>query len=136
MERAGSDAISADQCWELLRGQSLGRVALSLEALPAILPVQYYVDGDVLRICLGFYDVAPVSVTNTIVAFAVDSLDARSGVGWSVQLQGVVRPPGRVGVDTSCGQPTAGQILDLKPASITGHQVQICPFAAAHASGR
>ncbi len=133
MERSDSDAILATECWELLRGQSLGRVALSLEALPAILPVQYYVDADVLKICLGFYDIPPASVTDTVVAFAADSLAAGTGGGWSVQVQGVVHPPRSIGVDTACGQPTAGQIVDLRPASITGHRVRICPFAA---SGR
>jgi hypothetical protein len=36
---------------------SIGRLALSLRALPAILRVQYYLDGDEIAACLGFFPV-------------------------------------------------------------------------------
>jgi hypothetical protein len=35
------DLISEEECWELLAGTSMGRLALPDRALPVILPVQY-----------------------------------------------------------------------------------------------
>jgi hypothetical protein len=42
---AHDDALSERECWELLATVSVGRLALSVRALPVILPVQYYLDG-------------------------------------------------------------------------------------------
>ena len=42
---AHDDALSERECWELLATVSVGRLALSIRALPLILPVQYYLDG-------------------------------------------------------------------------------------------
>lgn len=47
------DALSERECWELLATVSVGRLALSVRALPVILPVQYYLDGRRLAVCLG-----------------------------------------------------------------------------------
>jgi nitroimidazol reductase NimA-like FMN-containing flavoprotein (pyridoxamine 5'-phosphate oxidase superfamily) len=33
--------LDAEECWELLALASVGRIALSVKALPTILPVQY-----------------------------------------------------------------------------------------------
>jgi Pyridoxamine 5'-phosphate oxidase len=130
MEELEPDVIAAAECWDLLRGTSVGRVALSLRALPAILAVQYYVDGAELAICLGHHQVAPRAINETIVAFAADAIDSSSGVGWSVQAQGVARFHQRVGVPAACGSPTGGQIIHLEPVNLIGHRVRLCPFAS------
>ena len=114
----------------MLSTVALGRLGLSLGALPAILPVQYYVDGDELAICLGHYDISQHAVDNTLVAFAADLIDASTRSGWTVQVQGLATAPKPIGVPTNCGQPTAGQIIHLAPATITGQRSQLCPFAA------
>jgi len=106
----------------------VGRLALSLSALPAILPVQYYVDGHELAICLGHYTIPERSVNDAIVAFAADAVDSTNRTGWTVQVQGTSRIPERLGVPTNCGQPTAGQIVHFAPAAITGHRIRLCPF--------
>ena len=36
--------IPENECWDLLKSQSLGRVALSVAALPAIVPVAYSIE--------------------------------------------------------------------------------------------
>lgn len=128
MQTVESEPISQAECWQLLSTVSLGRLALSLAALPTILPVQYYVDGDELAICLGHYDVSPRSLDDTVVAFATDMIDPSSRAGWTVQVQGRTTLPRPVGVPTDCGQPTGGQIVHLAPAMVSGHRVQLCPF--------
>ena len=130
VEVDGAEALSVVECWELLQTVSVGRLVLSLKALPVIMPVQYYVDDDQLAICLGYYRIPAPSIHDAIVAFGTDAIDPVSRSGWAVQVQGASQLPGRVGVATDCGQPTAGQIVHLRPATIQGHRVRLCPFMA------
>jgi hypothetical protein len=131
VEVDGTEALSAAECWELLTTVSVGRLVLSLKALPVIMPVQYYVDGDELAICLGYYQIPEPSIHDAIVAFGADAIDPASRSGWAVQVQGASQLPHRLGVATDCGQPTAGQIVHLRPATIEGHRIRLCPFIAA-----
>ena len=83
------ESLSAAECLRLLATDSVGRVALSIGALPAILPVNYtLLDGDVVfrTGAGGKYEAA---VRETVVAFEVDSLDRANGTGWSVLVTGV-----------------------------------------------
>src|SRR5215468_766279 len=121
------DLISEEECWELLAGTSVGRLALSVRALPVILPVQYYLDGRKLAVCLGHRQL-PGRSLNTVIAFAADAIDPTSRSGWSVQIQGRSMGPQQLGVDTDCGQPTAGQIVHIEPVTISGYRVHLCPF--------
>ena len=128
MQHETPEQIPAAECWDLLRTVSVGRLALSLHALPAILAVQFYIDGDDLAICLGHYKIPHNSVRGTVVAFAADAIDTANSTGWSVQVQGTTRLPTSIGVPTNCGQPTAGEIVHLAPTTVIGHRVRLCPF--------
>jgi hypothetical protein len=128
MELTDIDALSVSECWDLLGTQPMGRLVLSLSALPVILPVQYYVDGDELAICLGHYAIPERSVNDAVVAFGADAIDPNSRAGWAVQVQGTTRVPRPLGVPVDCGQPTAGQIVHLAPTTIEGQRVRLCPF--------
>jgi uncharacterized protein len=132
MRREGTDDIPAQECWELLRTVSVGRLALSVGALPAILPVQYCVDGDDLAACLGHYTIPEISVDDTIVAFAADDIGPDANSGWSVQILG--RTSTRRGPSTpvNCGQPSPGQLIRIAPLRITGHRIHLCPFVSGH----
>jgi hypothetical protein len=131
MREDGTGPISRQACWDLLRTSSLGRVALSVSALPAILPVQYYLDGDEIAMCLGFFDIPSAAVSNTVIAFAADAIDAGSGAGWSVQVQGTGRVDRTLAELQDCGEPTSGLIVHLAPQVMTGYRVQLCPFVTA-----
>lgn len=130
MEFPAENAIAPSMCWELLGSASVGRIALSVRALPAILPVEYYLDGADLAICLGQYRLNPRAVNNVVVAFAADAIDPATRSGWTVQVQGVARLPRTVGVPTECGHPTAGQIVHVTPETIMGQHLQLCPLTA------
>ncbi len=121
--------IESAECWRLLGSVSFGRLGLSVRALPAIIPVQFYRDGDNLAICLGHHGIPATSLNDTVVAFAADAIgDDRSG--WEVQVLGRVRVPLRLGTATDCGQPPAGRVVLLEPTTIVGHRVHLCPFLA------
>src|SRR5438105_946518 len=87
MERPGDDTIPESRCWELRTGW-FGRMALSVDALPAIVPVEYCFDGSELAICLGERRMSEHCVDNAVVGFATDAIDAVTYTGWAVQVQG------------------------------------------------
>jgi nitroimidazol reductase NimA-like FMN-containing flavoprotein (pyridoxamine 5'-phosphate oxidase superfamily) len=72
----------------LLSGESVGRVGVSIGALPAILPVNYAMldDGIVFRTSPGTKLTA--AVQEAIVAFEVDHGDENTRTGWSVLVVG------------------------------------------------
>jgi len=65
------EPIPEHRCWELLATVSVGRLALSVRALPVILPVQYYLDGRRLAICLGHHEIPERSLNDVIIALGV-----------------------------------------------------------------
>ena len=125
------ELIPADRCWELLATVSVGRLALSVRALPVILPVQYYLDGRRLAVCLGHHQLPDRALNDVIIAFAADAIDPVTRSGWSVQVQGRSVIPRRLGADTACGRPAAGQIVQIEPGIISGHHMRPCPFIEA-----
>ena len=130
------DQIPSQRCWELLATASVGRVALSVQALPVILPVQYHVSGRRLAVCLGHHNIPARSLNETIIAFTADSIDPAARSGWAVQIQGRSFIPRLDGFDAACGQPAVGQILEIEPGTITGYYVHLCPFINALLAGR
>lgn len=116
------------ECWALLATASVGRLALSVRALPVIVPVQYYLNGRRLAACLGHHELPERSLDETIIAFAADSIDPVTRSGWSVQIQGRSVIPSGLRIDTDCGWPAAAQLVEIEPGTISGHRVHLCPF--------
>ncbi|MFT4111008.1 pyridoxamine 5'-phosphate oxidase family protein [Propionicimonas sp.] len=83
--------LSGDECRQLIRGHSVGRVCwLSGEGLQ-VLPVTYCVVGEKVLI-----RVDPESVMSELsgvvrVAFEVDDIDVPTATGWSVLVRGESR---------------------------------------------
>lgn len=125
------EPISEEQCWALLATATVGRIALSIGALPAILPVHYHLDGRRLMICLGHHHIPRQSLDDVIVAFAADTIDPASQSGWAVQVLGRSRmPPGHRGT-AGCGHPGTGQLVSIDAETISGHIVHLCPLIEA-----
>lgn len=85
------DVLDRATCLELLRSTRLGRVGLSVDALPVIVPVGFEVVGE--RIVLGAHaDPREVAaIDGVVVAFEADAWDPERGEGWSVLVQGPAR---------------------------------------------
>ena len=81
--------LSRARCLELLATAGLGRVGVSLRALPVILPVRYAVIGGrvVFRTAPGSKLTA--ATRRSVVAFEADRHDPCGAWGWSVLVQGV-----------------------------------------------
>jgi uncharacterized protein len=83
--------LSPTECLALMRGVSLGRVGVSVDTLPVILPVNFVLDGNgvVFRTVPGTK--LDAAVAGTVVAFEVDGSDAAHEAGWSVLIRGIAR---------------------------------------------
>lgn len=117
--------IPSQRCWELLATVSVGHLALSVRALPVILPVQYYVTGHRLAVCLGHHAIPDRSLNHVVVAFTADAIDPATRSGWSVHIQGRSFISRGDTFDTSCGQPAAGQLVEIEPATVSGCYVHL-----------
>jgi hypothetical protein len=123
------EQIPSQRCWELLGTASVGSLALSVRALPAILPVQYYrLTSRRLAVCLGHHAIPERSLHDVVVAFAAGAIDPATRSGWSVQIQGRSFIPRRDGFEPACGQPGAAQLVEIEPRTVSGYYVRPCPF--------
>jgi len=81
--------LDRQECLALLAQVDVGRLGISIDALPVILPVHFTLDGEsvVFRSVTGSkLDAATV---DTVVAFQADRYEPEGLSGWSVLLQGV-----------------------------------------------
>ena len=81
--------LSRARCFDLLATEAVGRVGVSVRALPVILPVDYFVAGErvVFRSAPGVK--LDAAVRRSVVAFETDRYYPTGAWGWSVLLQGV-----------------------------------------------
>jgi hypothetical protein len=93
MSNGAHDAHSLDRptCLSLLSSVGVGRVGLSVDALPVIMPVGFRVDGDRIVFALSAGSRGAAAVNGTVVAFEADDVDPTTGVGWTVLVQGPAR---------------------------------------------
>lgn len=80
------DALSTQECLEALGSRSLGRVGLSIEALPVILPVLYRVSERAIWFFTAEGSKLNAAVRSAVLAFEVD--DWHGDQGWSVLVIG------------------------------------------------
>lgn len=82
-------ALSRPECLALLADASVGRLGLSIEALPVILPVNYLLirDSIVFRTVHGTK--LDAATRHAVVAFEVDQYESDGSAGWSVLVRGV-----------------------------------------------
>jgi nitroimidazol reductase NimA-like FMN-containing flavoprotein (pyridoxamine 5'-phosphate oxidase superfamily) len=89
--RRAVEVLDTDECMALLGNHAIGRVGLSVNALPVILPVNYLVDGERILLRTGFGTKLAAAVRNAVVCFEIDELDQHHHVGWSVVVTGTAR---------------------------------------------
>ena len=91
--------LAPEECQRLLAERSIGRVGISVGALPVVLPVNYaLLDGDVV-VRTGEGTKLDAALAGAVVAFEVDHVDPIYHEGWSVLLQGratVMADPGDI----------------------------------------
>ena len=83
------EELSDESCWELLRLESFGRLAVSSDNRPQIFPVDYYADGTDILFRTAAGTKLRDLVANEAVAFEVD-LRTRAE-SWSILISGIAR---------------------------------------------
>jgi nitroimidazol reductase NimA-like FMN-containing flavoprotein (pyridoxamine 5'-phosphate oxidase superfamily) len=87
----GLEILTEEECRALLATATVGRVAITVGALPVVLPVNFgLLDGDVVFVT-GDGIKLRAAVDNTVVGFEVDEIDALAESGWSVMAVGNAR---------------------------------------------
>lgn len=87
----GLELLDEGECRSLLAPGGIGRVGVTVGALPVIFPVNFaYVDGDVV-FRTGEGTKLRQSREGTVIAFEVDAYDPAVRTGWSVLAIGRAR---------------------------------------------
>ncbi|MFI6931566.1 pyridoxamine 5'-phosphate oxidase family protein [Streptomyces sp. NPDC050287] len=77
------------ECLRLLGKVPVGRIVYTRQALPAVLPVTFCLDGDdAVVLCTSATSELVRAVDGTVVAFEADEVDAAAHSGWSVVVTG------------------------------------------------
>jgi len=85
----GIAPLDEDECLALIGDRGVGRVAVSIGAVPAVFPVNYgLLDGTVV-FRTGSGTKLDAAVHNAVVAFEVDDIDPLYHEGWSVLVVGL-----------------------------------------------
>jgi nitroimidazol reductase NimA-like FMN-containing flavoprotein (pyridoxamine 5'-phosphate oxidase superfamily) len=87
-DHLGITVLSSEECLELLRGETVGRLAVAIRDHPDIFPINYAVDRGAVVFRTAEGTKLAASVLGRGVAFEVDGLDAVAGVAWSVVVKG------------------------------------------------
>jgi uncharacterized protein len=135
---ANSDegVLTRSECLELLAQVEIGRIALSMDALPVILPVAFALIDDDVHFWSMRDSKLDVAVDNRVVAFESGAYEPETGTGWSVLLQGLtqaVHESDSLGSSASpFPSPSPSVISDdqyrmirIQPASVTGQRIRI-----------
>jgi uncharacterized protein len=85
------EVLAEEDCLDLLRTCAVGRIGLSMGALPVVLPVNYVVDSGRIILRTGFGSKLSAAIRNAVVCFEVDRIDEEAETGWSVLVTGTAR---------------------------------------------
>jgi len=88
-EESGMTVLPRQECLDLLSQVSVGRVGVSIDALPVILPVHFVLFRESVLFSTIPGTKLDRATTGAVVAFQADAPEARNGSHWSVLLQGI-----------------------------------------------
>jgi uncharacterized protein len=129
--------LTGDQCLNRLSQQRIGRVSVSKDALPIIVPVDYARDGDSIVFRARHHSMLAQACDKAVIAFEVDEFSLVAGTGWSVQVVGVAMLLAAsershaltLGLPTVVGD-DGHEFIRLRLARISGHETD-APLAGA-----
>jgi len=84
----GLESLDDEACMQLLATVPVGRVAVSIGALPAVFPVNFALSDRRIVFRTGPGTKLDAAVRDAVVAFEVDQFDAMYHNGWSVLVVG------------------------------------------------
>jgi nitroimidazol reductase NimA-like FMN-containing flavoprotein (pyridoxamine 5'-phosphate oxidase superfamily) len=86
------EVLSLEDCLALLRGHSVGRVAVMVNEFPIVLPVNYKLveDSGPVWVVLRTRPGNVIDRASMPVAFEIDRIDSTEHEGWSVLVRGTL----------------------------------------------
>ena len=126
------ETMAEDECLELLRQHSIGRVAVALPGLaPLVVPVNYLVDDGVIVFRSGDGEKI-TTLRQEPASFEIDEFDVGHRSGWSVLVKGVAyeaEPREVEGLDLEPWVPAGKHHwIRLIPSTISGRRIRLAPF--------
>ncbi len=138
-DRNGFEILTHADCLRLLATVKVGRVGVSMDALPVILPVNFAVDGDSVVFRTNPGTKLDAAVAGCVVCFEADNADESGDAGWSVVVTGRAGVAGdtsrleelgvpdllaesgwiRIPADVVSGR-RRGEVLDLTDRTVVG----------------
>ena len=89
LDGAGLEVLDREECLRLLARADTGRIALTVRALPAILPVRFVLDGERIVIRTGAESTLAGATRSAVVAFEAEGRDDGPAQEWSVVATGL-----------------------------------------------
>jgi nitroimidazol reductase NimA-like FMN-containing flavoprotein (pyridoxamine 5'-phosphate oxidase superfamily) len=83
--------LTPSECYELLGQATVGRIGVSIDALPVILPVHFALLEDAVIFRTRPGTKLDAAANGAVVAFQADEVGPREPRSWSVLVQGVAR---------------------------------------------
>jgi len=130
-----TEVLETNECWELLRGVSVGRLAVVVDHHPDIFPVNYKVDHGTMVFRTGEGTKLHAALSDTPVAIEADGVNAETGVAWSVVVKGqatavsltqeVLDTIGLLLFPWEAGQ--KDQFIRIIPSVVTGRRFKVTP---------
>lgn len=87
----GLELLDTDQCLDLVARATVGRVGVTVGALPAIFPVNFALSEGAVVFRTGEGTKLAAATDQAVVAFEVDDWDPLEQTGWSVLAVGKAR---------------------------------------------
>jgi hypothetical protein len=84
----GLELLGEEECWRLLGCGEVGRVGVTIAALPVIFPVNYTVIDDMIVFRTSAGSKLAAAAREAVVAFEVDDYERTDRCGWSVLVIG------------------------------------------------
>lgn len=91
VDRNGLEILDEAECLRLLGTAAVGRVAVTVGALPSVFPVNFCLMRGAVVFRTGRGTKLDAATANSVVAFEVDDFDRVEHTGWSVMAVGVAR---------------------------------------------
>ena len=85
----GLSVLDEDECMRLLSGVRIGRLGVTIGAVPAVFPVNFALVDGAIVFRTGTGTKLDAATRNAVVAFEVDDFDPLYHEGWSVLVVGV-----------------------------------------------
>lgn len=123
--------LDEPECWDLLLGATLGRLAVSVRNQPEIYPVNFLAhDGKILLRTSQGDKLVQLTINNTV-AFETDGRSANSV--WSVLVKGVARElDTQAEIDAARQLPLRpwtpthkGVFVEIEPTNVTGRRIAV-----------